>query len=343
MIEVVFSQSACGSLKVAQRYGTGKCPDGAIGFIFAKREEGPKPSKKELEAAKKDAEARARQEWERAIPLGGNPADVYGIDVAWSIGDIAENGIGSSRRKVLEQLSSTWAAGDDAGQRMDQMILKSRNSLREVLERASRGEAVRIWYSHNPDEICGFYWLLTQLQSVSPHGPIYSIKLPEWEYSDQNTLCAYIGWGEISPGKWGRYLPLQQEVKPALLSACAMRWRQLQEENDPLRIFLNGKLQGAPENIYDSFILRELEAQSNEFLEANVIGNLLGRYQLGIGDAWIALRIEKFIKEGLFEPISAPDPDRPIYGRMLRKSGRKPLRSPPRHIDSRAGRDSTPG
>ena len=134
----------------------------------------PKPSKKELEASKKDAEARARQEWERAIPLGGNPADVYGIDVAWSIGDIAENGIGSSRRKVLEQLSSTWAAGDDAGQQMEQMILKSRNSLREVLERASRGEAVRIWYSHNPDEICGFYWLLTQFQSVSTHGPIYS-------------------------------------------------------------------------------------------------------------------------------------------------------------------------
>ena len=111
---------------------------------------------------------------------------------------------------MLEQLSSTWAAGDDAGQRMDQMILKSRIRCRKFWN-ALRGEVYGSGTVIIPDEICGFYWLLTQLQSVSPHGPIYSIKLPEWEYSDQNTLCAYIGWGEISPGKWGRYLPCSRK------------------------------------------------------------------------------------------------------------------------------------
>ena len=62
VIEVVFSQSACGSLKVAQRYGTGKCPDGAIGFIFAEREEGPKPSKKQKHALAKNGKGRSRLE-----------------------------------------------------------------------------------------------------------------------------------------------------------------------------------------------------------------------------------------------------------------------------------------
>ena len=67
-----------------------------------------------------------------------------------------------------------------------------------------------------------------------------------------------------------------------------MRWKQLQQENAPLRIYLNGKLQSASENIYDSFILREVDEQADEFSEANLIGNVLGKNQLGIGDAWIA-------------------------------------------------------
>lgn len=117
----------------------------------------------------------------------------------------------------------------------------------------------------------------------------------------------------------GEYLPLQREVKPALLNACAMRWKQLQQENAPLRIYLNGKLQSASENIYDSFILREVDEQADEFSEANLIGNVLGKNQLGIGDAWIALRMEKFIKEGMFTIVTTPSADDLIYHRTLRK------------------------
>ena len=142
---------------------------------------------------------------------------------------------------------------------------------------------------------------------------------------DSKDMCfrmgdTYTGWGEIEPRAWVRYLPLQQEVKSPLLTACSMYWAQLQKENAPLRIYLNGRLQSAPETIYDSFILRELDAQPDEFMEAHAIGTILGKYQLGIGDVWIALRIEQFIREGMFEVLTIPEPDRPIYRRMLRKT-----------------------
>ena len=55
-------------------------------------------------------------------------------------------------------------------------------------------------------------------------------------------------------------------------------------------------------------------------MEAYAIGTILGKYQLGIGDVWIALRIEQFIREGMFEVLTIPEPDRPIYRRMLRKT-----------------------
>lgn len=316
MIEIVFSKSAYGSLKIAQRHGTGKYSGGAVGFILSK---GQKPSKKELESVKKEIESQARREWESAVPLGGNPADVYCIDVAWSIGDISDDEISNSRRSVLEQSSPVCPNGEDNERHIEEMLRTGQNALHEILERTSRGEPVRIWYSHNPDEMCGFYWLLAQLRKQPVLGSIYAVKLPEWEYSAKDTLCTHIGWGEISPGEWGKYLSLQQEVKPVLLTACAMRWTQLQKENAPIRIYLNGKLQSAPENIYDSFILREVDAQAGEFSEAELIGNILGKNQLGIGDVWIALRIEQFIEEGVLNIVTPPAPNGLIYRRMLRK------------------------
>ena len=65
--------------------------------------------------------------------------------------------------------------------------------------------------------------------------------------------------------------------------------------------------------------LRELEAQEDEFMEAVLIGKVLGKYSLGISDGLIALRIEQFIKEGKLEVITHAKPQDPSYHRMLRK------------------------
>ena len=104
------------------------------------------------------------------------------------------------------------------------------------------------------------------------------------------------------------------------LRSLANRWEELQQENATLRAVLNGKLVSVPDSLYDIFILRELEKQEDEFNEAQLVGQVLGKYQLGIGDAWIALRIEQFIRDGLLIPITAPESDAPIYHRILQKA-----------------------
>ena len=50
-----------------------------------------------------------------------------------------------------------------------------------------------------------------------------------------------------------------------------------------------------PETLYDGFIRREIAAEAGAFHEAKLIGRVLGKYKLGVGDAWIALRIEEMI------------------------------------------------
>ncbi len=313
MIEIVFSDSAYGSLQVGQRYGKGKYRGGATSVFFQKVD-GTEPTPEEIEVAQKQAEEKARQDWESAIPLGSNREDLYCFPIALSVGAISEKGIGSQRAETLDLLFSIYPDAIKAAMKADAeinlILQKANENLSAVMKRYADGEAVRIWYSDDPDELCGMYWLAAQLSSLKSSVPVYLVKLPHWEYQSENTVVCKNGWGDVAPGEWGKYVALQEEAYPVLLSTFATKWLQLQQENAPLRVTLNGKLQSVSEDIYDSFILREIAAQPDEFKMAVVIGDVLGKYQLGIGDAWISIRIEKMIEKGLLEITkAAPDGD----------------------------------
>lgn len=152
MIETVFSKSAYGSLKLAQNCGADKHSSASIGLVLSGR---TNISPEELETLKADAELQAHRKWETSIPLGGNPADVYCIDVAWSMGDISDDEIGNNRKSVLEQAFFVWPNREDNEQYILETLRSAKTALHEILDRASRGEPVRIWYSHNPDEFAG--------------------------------------------------------------------------------------------------------------------------------------------------------------------------------------------
>ncbi len=318
MLEIVFGDSACGSLKVAQHYGEGEYQSGCMSVIVS-HTDGSKPTKREVRAAKREAQEEARRAWESAASMGGNSADVFGFNLALSVGDVSESQPGALRRQVLERLYGAYPNGE--GREAAREILKrAEDDLKTVQERAVAGESFRIWYSNQPDELCGLYWFMERLnQWQVQEGRIFLVKLPEWETDQQGNVVRKSGWGEAAPEEWSRHAALQVPVPPALMQYFASCWRELQDENAPLRAVLNGRLVSAPEHIYDDFILREIAAQPEKFQEAMLIGRVLGKYQLGIGDGWIAFRIEEMIRAGKLEVVSAANQDMPAYHRLLKK------------------------
>ncbi|RCH51743.1 hypothetical protein C4885_08080 [Subdoligranulum sp. APC924/74] len=103
MVEIVFSESACGSLKIAQTYGRGKYRGSAIS-VFIRHENGSVPSSNEMKEAQLQAQEQECIAWENAIPLGGKSSDVYCFDMALSVGDISDNEIGEQRKNVLKKM-----------------------------------------------------------------------------------------------------------------------------------------------------------------------------------------------------------------------------------------------
>ena len=316
MLDIVFGDSACGSLKLAQHFGEGKYNSGCIGIILDKED----ATEEELRQAQQHAEEESRREWENAQPMGGNPGDVYGFGLGLSVGDISEDMPGTARRRVLCELVHFPLSLPGIMEQIDRTMESTEKGLKTVLNRSAEGEQVRLWYSDQPDEMCGFYWMTAQLNSLKDRcGPISMVELPAYEQMDDGTIVTRNGWGDVSPGEWYKFLSLEQPMSLAFRRSITAQWRSLQEENAPLRAVLNGHLVSAPADFYDSFIRRELARASDEFHEARIIGNIIGRFQLGIGDGLIANRIETIIKSGELEIVTQAPDDGPSYRRILRK------------------------
>jgi len=318
MLELVFSDSACGSLKVAQNYGEGEyC--GAAGF-FVITDDGSTPCEKELEAFRLEYEEKERLKWEKATPMGGNSADVYGFSLALSIGDISESMPDIKRQKILEWLYSIYPDIVDEEEIVKSLQVHVADTLSEIFGRMAAGEDIRIWYSNNSDEMCGLYWfmsLLSKQDNIS--GQIYLIKLPDWNTGEDNAFEQKIACGEIDSGEWMQFVPLQKAMPDGFVHACSSRWEELQKENYPLRVVLNGQLVSVPESFYDDFIVREIKKENTVFDEVMIIGRVLGDYKLGIGDSWVAHRIGSMIDAGKLESVTEAAKDLPVYHRKLKK------------------------
>jgi hypothetical protein len=267
MIEIVFSESACGSLKLVQ----------------------------------------------------GDPQIVYGFSLALSIGDISERVPGVKRKQVLEWLYSVYP--NDVGHAAASEQLQPINDMvKTVCSRVWAGEAIRIWYSDNPDEICGLYWFVALLhQRDQSCGQIYVVKLPEWTSHKNGNIVRRNSWSEVAPEEWRAYLSLQKTCPPMFRQYCISHWQKLREENSSLRVLLNGQVRSVSETFYDDFIVREIEKEDIVFSEAMIVGRILGEYQLGISDAWVALRIEEMIRAGKLEIVTESAADHPVYHRKLKK------------------------
>ena len=321
MLEVVFSDSVAGAMLVA--IGHQHTVGGATAVIFVD-EDGKQDitiPQAEIEKFQQEAEERERLGWENAVPFEGNQENIINLPLALSVGNISDTGIGAEREKAISLLMGTFP--DIASQVADELLNTARKSYNALLKQVQNGESIRVWGSREPDEMCGLYWLMEQLRPIGLEMlDVTLVELPEWEERSDGTIIQYTGWGEVEPYRFGAMARLGKKLPVNALRSLASRWRELQQENATLRAVLNGKLVSAPESLYDPFIFRELEKQEDEFNEAQLVGQVLGKYQLGIGDAWIALRIEQFIKDGLLTPITSPEPYAPIYHRILQKSGK---------------------
>lgn len=306
MIEVLFSESAAGSLKLAQSFGKGEMNVSSIGVIGHKEETAESNVRDFLE----EAEEKMRLSWEQAVPMGGSVSDIFGLELAQSVGNIREEGVGSGRLETLRKLFAV--RGESGYETAEALFERASGDLEKIKKRLETGENVRIWYSDQPDEMCGFLWFMDQLVRWKIGScEVYAVRLPDWEkewgegevsdFVETSPLFPYRGWSGVLPSKWHRHLGLQRQVPPSVAAAAASRWKELQEENAPLRAVINGRLYSVSEEFYDPFILEAGRLTQREspgeihLKEEQLTARILEKYRPGVSDGWIVLRIRELL------------------------------------------------
>lgn len=230
--------------------------------------------------------------------------DVVCLALMLDIGDISKPAASEYRRRLLRSMlcREQWGADEEMKSELAGLGGEYAKELDRLKALMREGGALRIWYGAAPYAMCGMMWLCGLLAHYE--GEIYAVELPRRTLSE-NVITERSTPGELEPSEFTELLPLQRRMTALEVRSLAAEWDRHVKENAPLRAVVNGAVIGVPTGFYDFLIWKELGDEP--IMQANLIGRILCKHRLGVGDWWYAARIERFIRRGRIKVVEDSD------------------------------------
>lgn len=301
MIELLFSDSAAGSMKIAKSMKHGERYACAVGVIGGTKKE-------QCEFLKK---AKKQQVW-TGTDMEGSSQDVEALSLALDIGDISDSQFDSfldTRKKTIDALMAHFP-----GAPADAMRETTQKAIARLLSAKTTLEPVRLWIcDFDPAELCGLYFVCNFMSDAKT--PLSVVHVP-YEFEKDSIVYRYRGTGEMRPEEIGALVKYEIPITDVRRKAYSDIWNKLMSENAPLRVVVNGTLMSVPEYFYD-FALRN-NMPDGEFKVAELIGKTLIQIP-GVGDNWLFMRIQSMISSGKLVEVCAETADHPYSGMIKRR------------------------
>lgn len=281
MIEVLFGESEAASMKAAKSMKIVGYVNGPTSVLVTGKETPPE---------------RTFAGW-----VEGTSEDVVCLGFMLDIGNIKEPIDSPYRKNLIYSMyaQNQYVKNPEIDQELKLTGEVYLNELLRLKEYLENGETIRVWYSDTPYSICGFYSLCQILQKYK--NEIHIVKLPEYMVR-KTSIISYRNWGEVSAEEFAEFLTYESVLTKEEVRMYAQLWTELTEDNSPLRAIINGKVTGVSEDFYDFLIWKRLTRKPIK--EARLIGDILGCFQIGMGDWWFARRIEHFIQQDKIKVIN---------------------------------------
>lgn len=281
MIEVLFGESEAASMKAAKSMKIVGYVNGPTSVLVTGKETPPE---------------RTFAGW-----VEGTSEDVVCLGFMLDIGNIKEPIDSPYRKNLIYSMyaQNQYVKNPEIDQELKLTGEVYLNELLRLKEYLENGETIRVWYSDTPYSICGFYSLCQILQKYK--NEIHIVKLPEYMVR-KTSIISYRNWGEVSAEEFAEFLTYESVLTKEEVRMYAQLWTELTEDNSPLRAMINGKVTGVSEDFYDFLIWKRLTRKPIK--EARLIGDILGCFQIGMGDWWFARQIEHFIQQDKIKVIN---------------------------------------
>ncbi|NLR62858.1 DUF1835 domain-containing protein [Chitinophaga varians] len=158
---------------------------------------------------------------------------------------------------------------------------------------------VWIWAGQNARDVCGYYWLVSQLYDFA--GRIYIIYLNNLPFLNEKGAVFYpTHLHQILPKEYLKAKKLARAISLAEFELDGEEWHRLMNENAGIRMLEGGKkIKGEPTLFYD----KELLAQTGkEFVKAwRVVQQVTGKLKYPVMDQFLGWRLKELVKEGKVE------------------------------------------
>ena len=227
--------------------------------------------------------------------LQGDIVEIKDDYAVGPLGDIYETAGYQQRR-------DWWASLLEYSPYTDQLNLVDDNlTVHHLLQKLDEfpEEVVWIWMGQNAHDVCGYYWLMSQLKEYQ--GRVQVLYLNNLPFINEKGNIFYpTHLNEIQPKE---FLKAKKLARPITLSEFEVdpdEWKKLCQENALVRFLEGGKkISGKEVDFYDKDILANITGESQKL--SKLISNTLGKMKVRTGDVFLVWRIRELQAAGKLE------------------------------------------
>jgi len=177
------------------------------------------------------------------------------------------------------------------------------HNLKRTLDENEK-EIIWIWMGQNQHDVCGYYWLVSQLKNY--HARVFVLYLNNLPFINEKGLIFYpTALHQIQPKEFLKAKKLARKVTLSEFEVDPDEWKKLMDENGAVRILEGGKkIVSKDETFYDKDILVELTAEAQKGNKA--MQNILSKMKNKTGDVTLLGRMKVLAEEGKIELTGEP-------------------------------------
>ena len=158
---------------------------------------------------------------------------------------------------------------------------------------------VWIWMGQNQHDVCGYYWLATQLKEYA--GRIKVLYLNNLPFINEKGQLFYpTALHQIQPKEFLKAQKLARLITLSEFEVDPDEWKRLCSENAMVRVLEGGKkIVGKEADFYDDDILKGLTAEAQKGHRA--VSSILSKMKISTGDVFLLWRMKQLAAEGRIE------------------------------------------
>lgn len=192
-------------------------------------------------------------------------------------------------------------AGGDYDGHIDTGGIDDNKTVAELIERlkATDDEVIWIWAAQNKHDVCGYYWLMSQLKDY--HGRIFILYLNNLPFFNEKGNIFYpVNLSDIPAKEFLKAKKLAREITLSEFEVDPDEWMKTCNEYRGIRLLEGGKkLTQEDFDFYDADLKKFI---SGDWQKASkIIHQYLSKAKHTTGDAYLLWRLKLMIAQEMFD------------------------------------------